>query len=246
MCTSFVCRGDGVIVGMNFDNDGKDFKVSAHRGQDFLVSVKVNQAYFPSIGISRSGLFVNDLMVDSNGRGQYKRQNNKRWITTSLVEYVMGNDVEFEAVRTAVEQVEIVNAPQASTHVMIVDRFGRTGVVEPGRSRVFSDARDSTWQVMTNFPLSDYAEIVPSQVEGGGSDRYLRVLDMAASLGGKVEVEQGFEILRAVRQTGPAWNTELSLIYDGSKRELYYCLDQDFARIMKYDFESPAVFSRSH
>jgi len=51
-------------------------------------------------------------------------------------------------------------------------------------------------------------------------------------------VEQGFEILKSVIQTGPAWTTELSLIYDGVKRKLFYCLDQNFDEIIEYDISS--------
>lgn len=78
MCTSFVYRKENVWIGMNFDNDGKDLKISTHEGNGFLVSVKVNNRYFPSIGINQNGIFVNDSSVDSNGEGKYKRQSEKR------------------------------------------------------------------------------------------------------------------------------------------------------------------------
>jgi hypothetical protein len=41
MCTSFVYRKDNLIVGMNFDNDGKEIKLEAKRESGFLISVKV-------------------------------------------------------------------------------------------------------------------------------------------------------------------------------------------------------------
>jgi len=85
MCTSFVFRKDDhVLVGMNFDNDGKKFRLSICRGNDFLASVQVNGNFYPSFGISPQEVFVNDLMVDPCEKGKYKRQNECRWLTTGL------------------------------------------------------------------------------------------------------------------------------------------------------------------
>lgn len=238
MCTSFVYRKENVWIGMNFDNNGKDFRISTNEGHGFLVSVKVNNRYFPSIGINQNGIFVNDSLVDANGEGKYKRQNDKRWVTTSLIQYILGSKVEFEDIKAVLERVEIVNAPKASTHNMIVDTNGNACVVEPGRKNIFTGKQDSEWCVVTNFPLSDYQEIVPVVVSGSGADRYQKVLEKMSVLSGPMAVEQGFEILKSVIQTGPAWTTELSLIYDGVKRKLFYCLDQNFDEIIEYDISS--------
>ncbi len=238
MCTCFVYRKEKILIGMNFDNDRKDFKVSGDQGQDFLVSVNVGNVFFPSFGINRNGIFVNDLMVDSNGAGKYKRQNDKRWVTTSLIKSIMEIPMNFDEVKNVLQRVEIVNAPHASTHNLIVDRYGNTCVVEPGRKNIFTQPSDSNWYIMTNFPLSDYDEIVPSKASGSGSDRFLEVFSMMPRLGNQMSVEQGFEILKSVKQDGPVWKTELSLIYDGTNQELFYCLDQNFDAILKYDFGS--------
>lgn len=237
MCTSFVYRKENVLIGMNFDNDGKDFKISTNLGNDFLVSVKVNNKYFPSIGINQKGVFVNDLLVDSNGEGKYKRQSDKRWITTSLIQYIMGSDVKFEDVKEVLGKVEIVNTPKVSTHNLIVDSEGNTCVVEPGRKNIFSGVNDSKFCVVTNFPLSDYVDTTPAAVSGSGSDRYQEVLEKLAVIKKSLTIEQGFEILESVKQDGPEWITQLSMIYDGKNRKLFYCLDQKFDEIIEYDFQ---------
>ena len=246
MCTSFIYRKETVLVGMNFDNDGKDFKISPARGGDFLVSVSVGGAFFPSFGINRGGVFVNDLMVDSNGAGQYKRQNDSRWVTSALVRFIMDTGASLEDIRQVLGRVEIVNAPRSSTHQLIADRQGSSCVVEPGRKIIFTTPRDSGWYAMTNFPLSDYAEALPAQVKGGGAERYLKLLSAAAALDGPMTVERGFELLKTVRQDGPAWRTELSLVYDGTNHALFYALDQDFDRLLKYDFDAQNVTHKKH
>ena len=246
MCTSFVYRKNGVWIGMNFDNDGKDFKISTDQGNDFLVSVDVNGIFFPSFGINRNGIFVNDQVVDSNGAGKYKRQNDRRWVTTSLVKFIMEDQVGFEDVKNVLQRVEIVNAPNQSTHNLIVGRNGNTCLVEPGRKILYTEPQDSNWYVMTNFPLSNYEEKVPDTVSGSGADRYLKALKMLAKLGRPMSIEDGFDVLKGVKQTGPVWTTELSLVYDGEKRELYYCLDQRFDTIVQHNFGSKNVINKTH
>jgi hypothetical protein len=236
MCTSFVYRKENVLVGMNFDNDGKEFKLSTGLGNDFCVYVKVDKKYFPSIGINQNGIFVNDSVVDSNGEGKYKRQNDKRWVTTSLIEYILGSDVEFENVKDVLGKVEIVNGPKSSTHNLIVDPEGNTCIVEPGRKNIFSDKSDSEWCIVTNFPLSDYDEITPAVVSGSGSDRYQEVFEQLSRLNTQLTVEQGFEILESVKQDGPDWVTQLAMIYDGKTRKLFYCFHQKFDEIIEYEF----------
>jgi hypothetical protein len=237
MCTSFVYRKENVLIGMNFDNDGKDFKISTGEGFDFLVSVKVNNQYFPSVGINQQGVFVNDALVDANGEGKYKRQSAKRWVTTALIQYVMKDNVKFEDVKEVLERVEIVNAPKSSTHNLIVDPEGKTCVVEPGRKNIFSDGNDSDWCIVTNFPISEYDETTPKAVSGSGSDRYQEVFGQLSRLNDPLTVAQGFEILESVKQDGAEWKTQLSLIYDGKSQKLYYCLDQKFDEIIEYDFQ---------
>ena len=238
MCTSFVYRKSGIWVGMNFDLDGTAFKVAADGGGDFLVSVKSRGTYFPSFGVNKAGLFVNDLMVPPNEAGRYKRQSDKRWITTSLIQYIMAEDAGFEDVKALLGRVVIVNAPGQSTHNLIMDRHGNTCIVEPGRKILYSEPDDSDWVVMTNFPLSEYDDIVPATVSGDGADRYLTTLESLAALDGPMSVEDGFDVLKRVAQAGPEWKTELSILYDAGKRELYYCVDRRFDAIEQVDLGS--------
>ena len=246
MCTSFVFRKENVLIGMNFDNDGKDFRISTDQGNDFLVSTNINDAFFPSFGISRSGVFINDLMVDANEKGRYKRQNDKRWVTTALIQYIMRSGAGFDEVKDVLKRVEIVNAPNSSTHNLIADRHGNIAIVEPGVKNIFTEPADSGWYAMTNFPLTDCGEGLAANGTGSGSDRYHRVLSALAKLNGPMTVEQGFEVLKSVKQDGPVWRTELSLIYDAMKQELFYCLDQDFEQIISYDFGLQNTIYKRH
>jgi len=237
MCTSFVFRKEDVWIGMNFDNNETDFRISTNEGNDFLVSVKVDKRYFPTIGINRNGVFVNDQRVGANEKGKYKRQTDKRWVTTKLIQFTMEGDRRFEGIMEELERVEIVNVPKISTHNLIVDPGGDLCLVEPGRRNIFSEKSDTEWYVVSNFPLSDYEEVVPAAVMGTGADRYLKVLEGLSALRGPMTVERGFEILKSVQQDGPDWTTELSIIYNATGRRLFYCLNRDYDKVFEYGFD---------
>jgi len=248
MCTSFVYRKENIIIGMNFDNDGKEFRISTNLGNDFLVSVKINKTFFPSFGINKAGVFINDLMVDSCEEGKYKRQNEKRWIPTTLVKKIMDNQIAFADLHSLLSGIEIVNSPNSSTHNLVVDRKGNTCVIEPGRKNIPSKPEDSSYYTMTNFPLSDYDEIQPETVTGSGSDRYLLVNRQLAGVKSILSPDKGFKILKSVEQHGPDWRTDLSLIYDPVLMRLLFRFDNQQDTIFEYKFKTQEIihYNQSH
>lgn len=236
MCTSFVFRKNQVFVGMNFDNDGREYRVSDIGGKGFLISVKAGNSFFPSIGINPNGIFVNDQMVDAHEKGIYRRQNNKRWVTSTLIDTILKTNINFPEIVAILERVEIVNAPMSSTHVLIVDQSGDLCVVEPGKKNILSKREASNWFILTNFPMSDYNEIPPNHVTGSGSERYMKGLCLLSDKD-EMTVELGLSILKDLRQNNSTWTTELSLIYDVTHRELYYCQRRNFEDIQTIRLE---------
>ncbi|MEJ5223559.1 MAG: hypothetical protein WHV44_03815 [Anaerolineales bacterium] len=233
MCTSFVYRKDIVLVGMNFDNDGKEYQISDIDGKGFLIAVKIGDVFFSSIGISPNGIFVNDQMVDPNENGVYKRQSAKRWVTSKLIDTILKTSLGFSEIISILEQVKIVNAPNLSTHNLIVDRNGDICIVEPGRKNIISRKEESDWFILTNFPISDYKGIAPTNVMGSGSDRYMKGLRLLKQQDKQMGIQSGFSILRELQQDNSTWITELSLIYDVANRELYYCQQRNFEDVKK-------------
>jgi hypothetical protein len=233
MCTSFVYRNENILTGMNFDNDGKKFKVIARQGYGFLVSVQIKGNFYPSIGISSKGVFVNNQMVDSNGEGAYKRQTDKRWVNSSLIDRVMAGST-LDSLKKQMEGVEIVNGPFLSTHNLLADSSGNTLVVEPGRRIIPSSRQNSAWYLMTNFPLSDYDALVPIHPAGSGADRFNQAGEFLSSHTGHMSVDQGFDLLHRVRQNGPDWQTDLALIFDPAQAEVTYVLSENPGTVIKF------------
>jgi hypothetical protein len=233
MCTTFVYRKKKVIVGMNFDNDGKKYRISDNKNKGFLITVKMGPAEFPSIGVNAKGVFINDQMVDSNEAGMYKRQNEKRWVTSTLVNNILQSNIQFDEILSTLEGIEIVNAPKISTHNLIVAKNGDICIVEPGRRNVISRKEESEWFVLTNFPISEYNEIVPKKVTGSGSERYLKTLKLMEGINELLTIDNGFKILKSIQQNGPEWTTAISILYDATEQNIYYCQNRQFDDVRK-------------
>jgi hypothetical protein len=182
-------------------------------------------------------MFINNLMVDSNGEGLYKRQSAKRWVNSSLIGLVMGGGVDMESLRSQIAQVEIVNGPFLSTHNLIADQAGSTLVVEPGRRCISSSREDTGWYVMTNFPLSDYDELVPRNPSGTGADRFRVVDAYLSSQDGLFTVDRAFDLLGRVRQYGPEWKTDLSMVYEPGMGEVSWIMADEPDIIEKFSLK---------
>lgn len=230
MCTSFVWRNSGeVIVAMNFDNNGSPFSLSMKEPSQFVVTV----GGAPSFGVNRKGLFINHLMVDSNGKGLYKRGKDVVH-TIKLVTDILSGKIKQKDIGEFLSEKEIVNVPGNSCHCMVSDKSGNVWVVEPGRGIISSSANESKYYLMTNFPLHEY--LASSKIEGSGADRY-KAADSLLRKTDSLDVIKAFEILEAVKQSGDEWHTEFSMVYAQKDNAVYYCYNGEFHDIQKYAFE---------
>lgn len=225
MCTSFVQRTDSMIIAMNFDNNGMSFTVNTSSPDLFQVLVDGGRGKYPSFGINSSGTFANNLMVDSNGKGLYRRPSKKVTHMTKLVTDLLNETIPPTEIDSYLKNMEVVNTPDFSTHSMIVDKQGNVWVVEPGRGIICSPFEESPFYIMTNFSLCDFNGKL-------SCNRYITAQNMLQNAG-SLTVEKAFTILEACGQSGE-WNTDLSMVYSQKEHVVYYCLHSDFSRLQKF------------
>lgn len=233
MCTSFVSRKNDVLIAMNFDNNGMPFSVSTNNPKQFVVLVDGGRGKYPSFGVNNSGTFINNLCVESNGRGLYKRASKKVTHTSKFSGDILAGTISSNEINEYLKNIEIVNGPDFSVHNMIVDKDGNVWVVEPGRGVINSRAHEAPYFIMTNFSLCDFKET--GTLVGAGVDRYTmvqKVMDTTDDL----DIEEAFEILRTVKQSEGEWKTDFSMVYSQKENAVYYCLHSDFENILKYQF----------
>lgn len=234
MCTSFVERKNDIIIAMNFDNNGMPFNVKKDAKQ-FIVIVDTGNGKYPSFGVNCNGTFINNLLVNSNGKGTYKRASKKVTHTSKLTGDILNELISSSEIGQYLSNIEVVNSPNISVHNMIVDGHGNVWIVEPGRGVIYSQTDETPYFSMTNFSLCDFNE--NKCLCNDGIDRYevaRKRLDIAKSL----DINRAFQILDEVKQSTGEWTTAFSLVYSQKENSIYYCFDGDFKNIMKHSFES--------
>lgn len=233
MCTSFVFRKSDILIGMNFDNNGMAYSINVKKPEQFVAMVDGGRGKWPSFGVRQDGTFINNLCVNSNGKGQYRRPGKNVTHTSKLVADVLDGAIQSEAIGEHLKTVEVVNTPDYSTHNMLVLKDGGVYVVEPGRGVLYSPRAESPFFVMTNFSLLDARE--SGVIAGDGAQRYHAVTEY---LKGRenLSVDEAFAALDLAKQAEGAWKTAFSMVYVGSERAVYYCYDMAWGKREKHVF----------
>jgi len=232
MCTCFVSRQDDLLIAMNFDNNGLKFELNTKENNSFIVEIYTERGKNISFGMNSKKTFVNDMVVDSNGKGLYKRLNKTRTLTTYLVKDLLSGKIDINNLDNYLNAMEIVNAPSLCTHNLIVDKNGNVWVIEPGRGFVKNKFEESPYFIMTNFSLMDYNS--GKKYSDYGYDRYKntkKYLENKKNL----SIKDAFEILEKVKQTGE-WKTDFSMVFSKNENKINYCYNADYKNILEYKF----------
>ncbi len=234
MCTSFIQRKNDILIAMNFDNNGMKFEIDTKEPRKFIVLVDGGRGKVPSFGVNSDGVFINHLMVDSNGKGVYKRPSKKVTSTSKLVKDVLNASISPNDLSSYLQSIEIVNVPDFSVHNMICDNHGNVWIIEPGRGIIYSPVKEASYFTMSNFSLCDYK--ATGLLTGSGTERYETAEKMLNKVD-DLDVNDAFKILEATIQKDGEWNTEFSMVYSSKERAVYYCFNGDFGKIHEYSFK---------
>jgi hypothetical protein len=93
---------------MNFDNNGMPFELNTPPSKIFAIDTKTIQGKTPSFGINNQGTFVNNLSVDSNGNGLYKRINKNRTLNIYLIKYLLEGELSINELDKYLDTKEII------------------------------------------------------------------------------------------------------------------------------------------
>ncbi len=231
MCTSFIYRGQDTIIGMNFDNNGMKYAIDTKNPKWFTVLVDGGRGKYPSFGVDSCGRFFNNLVVDSNGKGLYKRPSKKVTHTTKLIADILNERIHAENLGEYLANIEVVNTPDWSCHNMICDSDENVWVIEPGRGNISNPANASPFFVMTNFSLWDY-------LHENTECNCIRYKTVSSELENAKElnIETAFNILDLSSQREGEWVTAFSMVYSKNSRTVYYCFDGNFSERFEYEF----------
>lgn len=231
MCTSFIYRGKDTIIGMNFDNNGMKYDIDTKNQNWFTVLVDGGRGKTPSFGVDKSGVFFNNLLVNSNGKGLYRRPSKRVTHTNKLIIDILNGVICTESLEAYLKNIEVVNMPDCSSHNMICDSNANVWVVEPGRGNISNSAKSSPFFVMTNFSLWDN---LFEDVECDCT-RY-KTISCILEKTKQIDVETAFSALDTVSQRNGEWVTAFSMVYSKNLRTVYYCFNGNFNERAEYKF----------
>lgn len=232
MCTSFVKKtDDNCYIAMNFDNNGMKYRINTTKKDWLIVYVEMGKMKYPSFGIHKSGIFFNNLLVNACEKGKYRRGKGVVHSTKFLTE-IIDNKICVDTLKQYLENIEIVNVPNFSTHNMICDIQSNVWIIEPGRGNIYSSLKSNEFQVMTNFSLVDATK----NKETNYCKRFNNVNKLLSELV-NMNVQKAFEILRVAKQSEGEWITEISMVFDKTNETVYYCENQNFENIKEFVFQ---------
>lgn len=234
MCTSFMFRGNDILIGMNYDNHGKNFKVMDDREDLFLVTLPMTGQDIPLFGIRNDGIMVNQQIVNECEAGKFRIGPDIIY-TFELLEEVLLKRVSLKEIEQYMEKYTVLSVPDRSLHVMIASAKEDSYIIEPGRGMVKYPA-DKRYIVMSNCPVCDAEKT--GKWEGDGVDRQLKAQEVLQKAPDSFGIKDAFELLKLVHQTDELWTTEFSFVYSFNENKVYYCYDHQFDDIKECQLKS--------
>ena len=238
-CTVFnSSRAGKVLVGNNEDGkystDVKIWFVPAEGKSHGRVLFGWNQLFFfrqAQGGMNDQGLFFDWALCPKSDPPGFSFK--KKTATFSLPEHILA---ECSTVDEAIEWLKQYNILFIRSHIMLVDRSGKSAVVEwvDGEMKVIRKSDD--YQIMTNFWLSH------PELGNYPCWRYNKVLEMMAKRN-DVSVGHFASIVKTVSEYkrsegGKESGTIYSNIYDLSAGDVYIYYKRDFENSIKINLES--------
>ena len=229
MCTSFVSNKGKTIVGWNLDLMGMEHRI---RKDENGVYIEIFDVYtgkwLPLFGGNNRGDFVGMPTAwpfDKRSDPQADEPN------------VMMLDIElltqkksFEQIREIAETGRTCSMPGSTYMSALSDVSGNVLYIIPGQGYQYFEKPQ--YSLMTNFsPLKMDSEKHPWM----GWDRYQRAKEMLEKADQSFDVDDAFEILKAVAQT--ACPTIVSMVFDVSEMKVYWCLDRKWEEISSRSFK---------
>lgn len=235
MCVSFVYRGEDTLVAMNFDNDGKRFKIDTSNPKCFLVVVQRDGKVAPGFGINSDGVFANSSTMNLKDQRVYMKKDKKYMDSLSLIKNVLNGSVHFDDLEAYLQTTDVVSPPKMCLHNIISDSKGNVWIIEPGKGNIYNPNSKSSFVVLSDFALCDY--VPESFASGTEINRYKKVEEQLSNAS-KLTVGSALGILDSIKQTDGVRVTDFSMVYSQKEHCIYYCFGGNFDNVYQHVFKS--------
>ena len=227
MCTSIVVNRKKTIVGWNLDILDMEYRVRPNEDGVYIEINDAKEGWMPLFGANRRGDFVGmptcwpaDKRSDPMGPGE-----NVIMLDIDL----LLQKKTLKEIREIAEKGPVYSIPGLTFMSALSDCEGNVLHIIPGQGIKYYEKPDHA--ILTNFsPFKQDSETHPWM----GWDRYHKAEDMLKDATEDFDVENCFEILKAVAQE--VCPTVVSMVYDVDEKTVYWCENRNWDKIEKAVF----------
>ena len=222
MCTSIVVNRKKTIVGWNLDILGMEHRI---RTADEGVYIEINdstEGWLPLFGANSRGDFVG-MPTCWPFDGRSDPAEGSRNIIMLDIDLLLQKKTLSE-IRAIADATPVCSIPGTTFMSALSDREGNVLHIVPGQGALYYERPDH--KVLTNFsPFKMDSEQHPWM----GWDRYQKAESMIKGENADFDVEDCFEVLRAVSQE--VCPTVVSMVFDVDVRKVYWCENRNWDEV---------------
>jgi len=239
-CTSFAVYFDKPFYGMNFDYDPSvEMKFCIDTIGDlkvFDMRFDLGEFFASTVAMNSNGLFCNLQELYPEVPPENPGLNEMR-----IEELFFESANTFrscEDVRNVLSDYGVVMGT-ISLHSLYAD-MKEAMVVEVGQNNNEIIEMKRNFAVMTNFPVSEFADKNYQEVHGAGDDRYKAAYTYLLEHE-EFDLDDGFALLERAVSQSEYYPTRCSLVFDPENTDIYVVLEGNFDKIWKISMENETV-----
>jgi hypothetical protein len=240
-CTSFAVYSSEIWYGMNFDYANVEMQFSINTiGNKKVFKAKIGSGGYIA-GMNDSGLFTNyQMLYYNNERPIFDNSSNTIGLGP-LNEYSLNNLSTVAQVTEYIGKKKLVPSFGQDLQILFADNTGNAFIAEPfGPVNGIVPVKDS-FIVMTNLPHYDFIGNDYVSVYGVGSERFQTAYEYIRDHKTDFIFNDGIEVLRQTAQSTGDYPTQISLLFDPLKMEVYFCLNQNYTRVWKVSIKNGTI-----
>ena len=214
MCTSIAVNKRKTIIGWNLDILDMEYRVSEAEGGVYIEINDETEGWMPLFGANKRGDFVGmptcwpyDSRSDPSGEGEN--------VILLDIDLLMEKKT-LQEIRDIADRRPVFSVPGLTFMAALSDAEGNVLHVIPGQGSLYYERPE--YKILTNFsPFKLDSEKHPWM----GWDRYKTAEGMLKDAKDDFDVDDCFDILRAVSQT--VCPTVVSMVFDVTEKTVFWC-----------------------
>ena len=214
MCTSIAVNKRKTIIGWNLDILDMEYRVSEAEGGVYIEINDETEGWMPLFGANKRGDFVGmptcwpyDSRSDPSGEGEN--------VILLDIDLLMEKKT-LQEIRDIADRRPVFSVPGLTFMAALSDAEGNVLHVIPGQGSLYYERPE--YKILTNFsPFKLDSEKHPWM----GWDRYKIAEGMLKDAKDDFDVDDCFDILRAVSQT--VCPTVVSMVFDVTEKTVFWC-----------------------